>query len=83
MGPSRKKNADQWQICSKMPLVLNERNPDLGPTWGGGGEPARLFLLFYKNEAEVFLGDPEAVLFAGIFLEVWTSNEKFGNCFHV
>ena len=58
------KDADQWQICQKMSLVLTERNLDL---WGGA---ARLFHLFlfdvpcsanHESMAEVFLGDPEAL----------------------
>ena len=54
-------------------------SPSVNPTLGKGGA-ARLFILFYfhcsadhEHNAQMFLRDPEAVLFAGLFLEVWTS----------
>ena len=84
-------DADQWQICQKMALVLTKRNLDLG---GGGGGCCQTFSfilvlcsLFSKpreNSRGTVKGPRSlSVLFTGFFLEVWTSYEKLGNCFLV
>ena len=74
MGSSRR-TPTNGKFAKKMPLVLTERNLDLG---GGGDCSHTTYYLIV-----VFTGDPEAVLFAGFLGEVWTSYEKFEEYFLV